>query len=170
MKAFKISLRFIAIVLLIFISTGLLIKEISYKLEIQIDKPLSDVFVVFNDQSELKNWMPEIKSIKIIDQKPGIVGSVYKILVDNDGETVQMKEKILAYIPNKKVTLYFKVEDMLKTDDFSFEERNGKTILSLHVLCKTDSFFLQCLFPYFKGKFVDADQKYLDNFKAYIEK
>ena len=170
MKIIKTSLKFVAVLLLVFFSTGVFIKEISYQVAIEINKPLEEVFTAFNDQSRLKEWMPEMRSIEVIDAKAGVVGSVYKLHVENDGKTIEMNEKVLAYIPNKKVTYYFQIDDMLKTDDFNFVEKNGVIILTQKVLCKTNSYFIQCMFPYFKGKFVEIDQKKLDNFKAYIEK
>ncbi|MBL4642339.1 MAG: SRPBCC family protein [Flavobacteriaceae bacterium] len=170
MKAIKIILGIVTVLVIIFFSTGLLIKETTYQVRVEINKPLSEVFTAFNDQNSIKEWVPEVIAIEPINIKPGIVGSEYKMTVDNNGQTVIMTEKVMAYIPNQKVTLYFDAEDMLKTDDYNFSEENGITLIVKDVVCKSESYIMSCMFPYLKGFFIDMDQKYLDNFKGYIEK
>lgn len=170
MKILKAIFKILVVLLLVFCATGLLIKEASYQVEIQINKPVTVVFKTFNDLSKLQNWMPELKSIEVIESRPGIVGSMYKMLLENEGETMEITEKVLAYVPNKKATFYVHIDKIFKTDDCNFTARDSTTILTKNVVCKSDSYLLQCLFPYFKRTFMDADQKYLDNFKAYIEK
>ena len=170
MKVIKIILGIVTVLVILFFSTGLLIKETTYQVRVEIHKPLSEVFAIFNDQEAMRYWLPEVKSITPINVKPGIVGSEYKITVDNNGQTIVMKEKVMAYILNKKVTLYFDAEDMLKTADYKFSEENGSTLIVKDVACKSESYIMSCMFPYLKGFFTDMDQKQLDNFKAYIEK
>lgn len=170
MKAVKIILGIVTVLVIVFFSTGLIIKETSYQVKTEINKPIAEVFSLFNDQDKLKKWMPEVQSIEPIIIKPGIVGSEYLLTVNDNGQVIKMKEKVMAYVENKKVTLYFDADDMLKTDDFTFSEENGITTIVKNVVCKSDSYIMSCMFPYFKGVFVDIDQKYLDSFKAYIEK
>lgn len=169
-KIVKILFKLSTVLLLVFLATGLLIKETSYQVEIQINKPLVEVFNLFNDSSKLQNWMPELKSIEAIDAKPGIVGSTYKMLLENDGEMIAATKKIVAYVPEEKATFYIRIDEMLKINDCNFSIHDRVTIITKRVVCKSDSYLLQCLLPYFKRTFVSADQKYLDNFKAYIEK
>ena len=123
MKAVKVILGIVTVLVIIFFSTGLIIKETTYQVKTTVNKPVAEVFSLFNDQSKLKEWMPEVQLIEPITIKPGIVGSEYFMTVTNNGQTKKMKEKVLAYIENKKVTLYFDTDDMLKTDDFTFSEK-----------------------------------------------
>lgn len=169
MKAIKIILGVVTVLVILFFSTGLLVKETTYQVKVEIKKPLPEVFTVFNDQQKMMEWLPEVKSIDPVNVKPGVVGSEYKMTVDNNGQTIVMLEKVIAYIPNKKVTLFFDADDMLKTDDYNFSEQNGVTTILKKSVCKSDSYLMSCMFPYFKGKFTDMDQKYLDDFKSYIE-
>mgnify|MGYP000135582922 FL=1 len=106
MKAIKIILGIVTVLVILFFSTGLIVKETSYQVKVEINKPISEVFIAFNDQEKMSEWLPEIKAVEPINIKPGIVGSEYKMTVDNNGQLVVMKEKVLAYIPNKKVTLF----------------------------------------------------------------
>lgn len=170
MRTVKIIIAIISTITLIFFATGLIIKETNYSAQVYVNKPIEDVFKVFNNQENLKNWIPEIKSFEVINENPGKTGSTYKMVVENQGQEISMIEKVLAYVPNEKVTIFFDAENMLKTDDYNFNEKDGKTIVTLNSSCKSDSYIMACMFPYFKSTFQEQDQAYLNNFKAYIEK
>ena len=169
MKGVKVILGIVTFLVVVFFSTGLLIKETSYQVKVEINKPLSEVFSTFNNQELMKEWLTDVISVAPINIKPGIVGSEYKMIVENGGREMVMNEKVLAFVPNKKVTLFFDAESMLKTDDYKFSFSEGKTTIIKDVVCKSDSYIMSCIFPYFKGTFVEIDQEYLSNFKEYIE-
>ena len=170
MRAVKVILGIVTLLVIVFFSTGLIIKKTTYQVKIEIEKPINDVFSIFNNQELLKEWMTDVKSVKPINVKSGTVGSVYKITVINQGKEITMNEKVLAFIPNKKVTLFFDADDMLKTDEYNFSFSGGKTIITKNVVCKSDSYLMSCMFPYFKSTFAEIDQNYLNDFKTYIEK
>ncbi|MDY0780006.1 SRPBCC family protein [Tenacibaculum sp. IB213877] len=170
MKTIKIILGIITLLVLVFFSTGLIVKETKYTTQVNINKSLEEVFTKFNDPSNIKEWIPEFKSIDTLEEKPGKIGSTYKLVVDNKGEEVVLNEKVLAYVPNEKVTLYYNAGDMLKTDDYTFSHANGVTTIVNKSSCKSNKFLLSCLFPYFKSTFKQQDQGYLNNFKDFVEK
>ncbi len=170
MKAIKIILGFITILTVIFFATGSFVKKTSYEASVKIDKPLSMVFEEFNNIENTRKWIPEIKSIDTIQSNYVKTGSIFKIVVDNNnGEEISMTEKVITYIPNEKVTLFYDAENMLKTNDYIFSEENGVTEITLNATCSSDSYIMSCLFPYFKGTFQDQDQQYLSNFKKFVE-
>ena len=170
MKTIKVILGIISVLVLAFFMTGLIIKDTKYSLEVSINKSKTEVFSIFNTPGNVKKWIPEIKSIDTLNLNPGFTGSEFKIVVDNQGQEITMTEKVMAYVPNEKVTLFFDAENMLKTDDYIFTEKVGVTTDTLNSSCQSDSYIMACMFPYFKGVFEDQDQAYLNNFKAYIEK
>jgi uncharacterized membrane protein len=169
MKTVKIVLGIISAITIIFFATGLVIKETNYMAQVSINKPVDEVFLAFNKKENIKNWIPEVKSVEIIQENLGKTGSTYKVVLDNNGEKIVMTEKVMAYVPNEKVTLFFDAENMLKTDDYTFIEKNGKTTIQLNASCQSDSYIIACLFPYFKGTFKNQNQSYLNNFKTFIE-
>ena len=170
MKTIKIILGIITAITLVFFATGLFVKETNYTAEVSVNKPIEEVFVTFNKQENLKNWIPEIKSFEVINETIGKTGSTYKMVVENQGQEIAMTEKVLAYVPNEKVTIFFDAENMLKTDDYVFTSNGNKTTITLNSSCKSDSYIMACLFPYFKGTFKKQDQGYLNNFKEFVEK
>ena len=127
MKTIKIILGIISAIVLAFLLTGLFVKETTYTINVSIDKPIEDVFKAFNNSENIKNWIPEVQSFEVVNNNPGKTGSIYKITVLNQGQEIVMTEKVMAYVPNEKVTLFFDAEGMLKKDDYIFTEKKGKT-------------------------------------------
>ena len=169
MKTIKVILITISVLLGAFLVTGLIVKETTYSAEVTINKPIAEVFSNFAKIDSVKNWIPEIQSVETVNKNPGITGSVYSLVVLNQGEEITMTEKIMAYIPNEKITLFYDAENMLKKDDYLFSEKNGVTTVSLNASCQSDSYVMACIFPYFKSTFREQDQSYLNNFKAFLE-
>jgi uncharacterized membrane protein len=170
MKTIKIILGIITALVVIFFATGLLIKETSYTTQVSVNIPVEEVFKTFNNSENIKNWIPEIISFDVVKENIGKTGSIYKIVVENQGQKIAMTEKVMAFVPNEKVTLFFDAENMLKTDDYLFTEKDGITTITLNTSCQSESYVMACMFPYFKGTFQEQDQTYLNNFKKYIEK
>jgi uncharacterized membrane protein len=170
MKTIKIILGIITALTLIFFATGLIIKETNYSAEVTVNKPVEKAFKTFNNSENIKNWIPEVKSFEVINENPGKTGSEYKIVVENQGQEIAMTEKVMAYVPNEKVTLFFDAENMLKKDDYNFTEKDGITTITLNSSCRSESYIMACMFPYFKGTFQKQDQTYLNNFKQFVEK
>ena len=169
MKTIKVILIIISTFIVIFLLTGLIVKETTYTAEVSIDKSVDEVFTAFNNSEDVNNWIPEVQSFEVVNENPGKIGSIYKIVVLNQGQEITMTEKVLAYVPNEKVTLFFNAQGMLKKDDYIFTEKDGVTTVTLNASCQSDTFLMACVFPYFKGTFMEQDQSYLDNFKAFVE-
>lgn len=171
MKTVKVIITILVVLTVIFFGTGLIIKETDYTAKVEVSAPLNKTFATFNDMKLIKNWIPEIISIDTVNYNQGRTGSIFEVTVTNpDSAVIKMREHVKAYVENEKLTLFWDAESMLKTDDYTFKEVNGKSLVTLNATCQSDSFILSCLFPYFKGRFQTMDQTYLDNFKNYIEK
>ncbi len=169
MKTIKVILIIISTLVVAFLATGLLVQQTNYSATVSIDKPIDEVFSNFMQIDSVKNWIPDIKSVKPVNINPGITGSVYDVVVLNQGQEIIMTEKIMAYVLNEKVTLFYDAENMLKKDDYLFSEENGITTITLNAACQSESFIMACMFPYFRGTFQAQDQSYLNNFKKFLE-
>ena len=170
MKTIKVILGIITAIVVVFFATGLLIKETSYTTKVSVNKSVEEVFKIFNTSENIKSWIPEIKSFDVVKENVGKTGSVYKIVIDNQGQEILMTQKVITYVENEKVTLFFDAENMLKRDDYIFKEKNGITTITLNSSCQSESYLMACMFPYFKATFQEQDQKYLNSFKAFVEK
>jgi uncharacterized protein YndB with AHSA1/START domain len=169
MKVIRIILIIVTLIALVFFATGLVVKEVNYSVEVDIDKPIEEVFTFFTAPETLKKWMPEVKSLEPINLKEGKVGSTYKMVIETQGQEMIMTEKILAYISNKKITFRFDSDEMIKIDDFIFIKKGSKTKMIQNCSVNSKSYITACLFPYFKGTFTAASQEYMDRFKMLVE-
>jgi uncharacterized protein YndB with AHSA1/START domain len=170
MKKIKIILGIITALVVFFLAIGLFVKETSYMAQVYVNKPVEVIFEAFNNSKNIKNWIPEVKSFNVVKENVGKTGSVYKMVVENQGQEIVMTQKVIAYVKNEKVTLFFDAENMLKRDDYVFIEKNGITTITLNASCQSESYLMACMFPFFKGTFQEQDQTYLNNFKVFAEK
>ena len=172
MKRIKIILVIVTLLVVGFLSIGLFIKETVYTTEIKIEKPLRDVFIAFNDITKLKEWIPELTSVEVMEEKTGRIGSKYKIKVNNKGQELVMLQKVLKFVPNKEVTLFYDTGagSMLKTNKYEFTSEGNTTLITQKVKCRSNGYLMACMFPIFKSKFKSQDQEYLHKFKTFIEK
>ena len=169
MKTVKVILTIIVILTLAFFATGIIVKETTYQATVSIKKPIEVVFAEFNTPENTKNWIPEIKKFEVVNENYGKTGSVYDIVVENQDQEIKMTQKVMAYVPNEKVTLFFDAENMLKKDDYTFSENDGITTINLNSACNSKSYIMSCMLPYFSDKLEAQSQLYLNNFKTYIE-
>lgn len=169
MKIIKIILSVITGLTLVFFATGLIVNETVYEVEVSVQKPAENVFYEFTEIKNSQKWIPEIKSIKVIEENVDKIGNTYEVVVKNNEEEFTITEQIQTYTPNFKFKVFYDAENMKKTNIFIFEPKEDTTIIKLRAACKSDSYILSCVFPYFKSVFAKQDQSYLDNFKSYIE-
>lgn len=169
MKAVKVILGIVIVLTLAFFATGLIVKDVKYSVEVEINKPIAEVFAKFENPTSLKEWMPEIKSIETLNEKPGKIGSTYKMIVENQGQEMEMTEKIMAYVLNEKMTFEFDSDQMLKTDDFKFVANGNSTKMIQNCTVEAKSYIMGCMFPYFKSKLEEVSLGYMNRFKEMVE-
>ncbi|WP_428740568.1 SRPBCC family protein [Tenacibaculum sp.] len=169
MKRIKIILGIITTLILAFFLTGLVVGEVVYTNEVQINKPVNEVFADFQNVDLMKQWMPEVKSIETLEEKTNKVGSTYRVVVDNQGRMVTMTEEILAFEENKRITFHFDAESISKIDDYVFFSEGNTTKIIQTTTSTSESYIMSCLLPYFKSKPRRISQQYLDQFKKASE-
>ena len=170
MKTVKIIIIFLTILTLLFFGTGLVIKDSSYTSQITIHKPIEETFTMFTDIATLTLWNPEYSAVEVVDQKPGITGSRYDIKVLHNNQTIIIKEKVLAYVKNEKITLFIDRDGVVERDDYTFTSDRSHTVINLNSSYQAKSYILGCVLPYFKSKFKKIDEVSLNNFKNFAEK
>lgn len=168
MKFVRFFLWILSLIVAAFLATGLLFKETKYTIKTATIQPLEKVFNAFTNQDSLKIWMPELISTQPLAVNEEYVGSTFAIELQDNLDTIKMHQQIMAFVPNRKLTLRFDSEDIIKIDDYDFENVGDSTVITKKVINRSRSYLLQCLLPYLKTSFIEADQKYLDNFKDYI--
>ena len=169
MKTVKIIITFLIILTVLFFGTGLIIKESSYTSKIIINEPLEKTFSTFTDLSAKTQWNPEYNAIEVIELKPGITGSIYNIKVLHNNQTTIIREKVLAYVKNEKITLFIDKDGVVERDDYTFSSDGSQTVINLSSSYQAKSYLLSCVLPFYKFKFKKIDEVFLNNFKRFLE-
>jgi uncharacterized membrane protein len=84
MKTVKIILGIISAITLVFFATGLVVKETNYMVQVSVNKPVEEVFLAFNKKGNIKNWIPEVKSVEVLNENIAKTGSTYKVVVKSN--------------------------------------------------------------------------------------
>ena len=169
MKTVKIVITFLIILTVLFFGTGLIIKESSYTSKIIINEPLEKTFSTFTDLSAKTQWNPEYNAIEVVELKPGITGSIYNIKVVHNNQTTIIREKVLAYVKNEKITLFIDKDGVVERDDYTFSSDGSQTVINLSSSYQAKSYLLSCVLPFYKFKFKKIDEVFLNNFKRFLE-
>ena len=169
MKTVKIIITLLIILTVLFFGTGLIIKESSYTSKIIINEPLEKTFSTFTDLSAKTQWNPEYNAIEVIELKPGITGSIYNIKVLHNNQTTIIREKVLAYVKNEKITLFIDKDGVVERDDYTFSSDGSHTVINLSSSYQAKNYLLSCVLPFFKFKFKKIDEVFLNNFKRFLE-
>ena len=169
-KTLKIIIGILLLLMIVFLFTGLIVKETNYEVSTTVNKPLNEAFIAFNNHEELQKWIPAVKSFEPINIVEGMVGSTYKmVVIDANGNDFEMIETVTAFEDNSRVGLKFDAQGMLKIDDISFLANGNTTTITNNASCIGTTFILKCTFPFLKAMFKKSDQESLDGFKKYVE-
>ncbi|MDG1423289.1 MAG: SRPBCC family protein, partial [Flavobacteriaceae bacterium] len=158
MKTVKIIITLLIILTVLFFGTGLIIKESSYTSKIIINEPLEKTFSTFTDLSAKTQWNPEYNAIEVIELKPGITGSIYNIKVLHNNQITIIREKVLAYVKNEKITLFIDKDGVVERDDYTFSSDGSQTVINLSSSYQAKSYLLSCVLPFYKFKFKKIDE------------
>lgn len=170
MKTLKKTGILLGIVLLAFIVLGLFLDKQQYQVETKINRPIEEVFQLFNNHNRLSEWLLEVKSFEAIVETPEKIGSEYKITVDNEGKVVELIEKLTNYKENELVEIEFEAEWMHKYNHYSFSKSgSGTEILAKHSVEGTNP-FAKSMFLFFTKTFQKIDATNLERFKVFAEK
>jgi len=169
-KIVKIVFLFIGLVLVVFFATGILFDQTTYTTSVEINKPVNEVFAKFTDVNLLTKWTPNLKTVTVLKETPNKVGTVYEKEIENKGRTLTATQEIKGYEPNKKITYFLDANITLKTDTYVFTVQNGKTTIVDNAVVESNTYLMDCIYPWMKSTFKKMDQTALDNFKAMLEK
>jgi uncharacterized membrane protein len=170
MKTLKKTGILLGIVLLVFIGLGFFLEKQQYQVETEINRPVKEVFQLFNNHHRLSEWLSEVKSCEAILETPEKIGNEYKMTVDNNGKIVELIEKLTNYKENEIVEIEFNAEWMHKYNHYTFSKsEKGTKILARYAVEGTNP-FAKTLFLFFTKTFRKIDVTNLERFKIFAEK
>ena len=104
--------------------------------ENEILKPPEIVFPWIAEPEKAMKWQKNVKGGEIIINKPEIIGTTFKEVIEEDGNSLEMYGIITKYIKNKIIG--FHLESKIHEFDVSYsvEEINMATKISIEAIIK----------------------------------
>ncbi len=123
--------------------------------ENEISKPAEIVFPWIAEPEKAMKWQKNIKGGEIIVNKPEIIGTTFKEVIEKDGNSLEMHGTITKYIKNK--IMGFHLESKIHEFDISYslEEINRATKISIEAIIKWK--FPMNIISLFIGKKMEKD-------------
>jgi len=102
----------------------------------QISKPPEIVFPWIADPEKAMKWQKNVKGGEIIVDKPEIVGTTFKEVIEENGNVLEMEGTITKYIKNKLMGFHIKSKIHEFDVSYALEEIDKTTKLSVDVIIK----------------------------------
>ncbi len=99
--------------------------------EHEIAKPPETVFPWIAEPEKAMKWQKNVKGSEIIVNKPEIVGTTFKEIIEEDGKSLEMHGMITKYSRNKTIGFHLKSKIHDFDVSYSVEEINNSTRLSI---------------------------------------
>lgn len=171
MKLIKIILGVVIVLSLVFFSTGFIVPKTEIDMEVTIDKPIAVVFSELSNIQKMKDWLPNIDSIQLLNEIPKKIGTTHTIFIKQGEQKTTMKRKIVSFIENQEIGYRYTSKDLLKTDTYLVSSlSDNQTKLMQKSSIAPNSFMLSCTYPWFKNRLQQLHVSYLNSFKELVEK
>ena len=118
MKILKITGAAIGLLTAVFILLGVFFSDFEYKNSVVVEATPEKCWNVFHDPSSMNDWMPGFQSLTLKSGEYLQKGSVYEVVITDNGETMVMEETITDIEPGKTVS--YKLTNDVLTSVYSF--------------------------------------------------
>ncbi len=168
----KILLGFIAIIALlvvVFFAIGLMFPTLTTETGVTINKPRDVVWQYFTDQSKLKDWLPNVKSIENISGEPMTAGSKFKITFEENGDRIVMTETMTEVKENEVFAFTLENDVITANDRLTFIDKGDKTEVVENNTFTGGNIFWRSLFAVMKSNFEKKSAENYQKLKTNIE-
>ena len=170
MKKLLIGLLIVIVALAIgFFAPAFLKPTLTHENRVMVNKPPAEVWEKFSNTDNLPKWIEGFKSIETISGEPNQVGSKYKVVIEDNGQTFEATETVKEIVENEKFA--FELDSDMATTDVEFTLINKG--LSTEVVEK-DTFtgkgiFWKALFYWMQSSMKERSKTNLERFKKFAE-
>ena len=171
MKVLKTIILVIAIILGGFALIGIIKPSVEYGVSVEVSKSPDQAWNVYTNPDLFDQWLEGFKSITVVEDVEGIVGSVYEVEVDANGNQAVFTEKVTAFDENELFGMHISNEDINTDISVSFEAtESGGTKITSHGVAKGTTWFMKSMFALMGSAFQEQEQKNYDALAALIER
>jgi len=142
-----------------------------YKFEFEINKPLADVWVAFNNPKILKMWQPSLKKIEQVNGIYGDPNSVADLLFMENEREFTLRSIILKVDPLYRSEILFQNEFAENNVIYIFTQKNdSSTQLVVETTYRFKTFLMKIFGVLMKRNFMRRTWDEMERFKDMLEK
>lgn len=168
MRVVKIILIVILAIVGVLLAVGLIAPTFEYGNSITVQATPEKCWSVFHDTTRMKSWMPGFISFTLTKGDHLQPNAEY-LFVMEDGERMEMQEKIIAVNPPESVS-YVLTNDVLKSEfSYSFKANSNSTDISTNYKVTGNNVFMKAILFFMKGVMMSSDTETLAGLKMEIE-
>jgi uncharacterized membrane protein len=137
--------------------------------EIEIDRPVAEVYRQFKDPDNLPRWITGLQKIEQISGAPGEVGSVAKHTYLEKGRIIEMIETVTAHEPEKHFTGELETDGMQCTIRVDFVDKGDSTLMRFRSDFRSQGLLMKLMMPFMKGQIRARQEGDMQRFKSLVE-
>ncbi len=162
-------LLFAVVAVVVFFAPGFLAGDFENETKIIVNEKRDVVWAKFQDASKMGKWLENFKGIETIEEKPGKIGSKYRLRFDNNGSEIVMTETMTAFKESERFGFVLENEVMHSEVDVKLIDKGLVTEFVQKEKFHGQNVFWHSLFYWIESTMADNSKKNLDNFKKYAE-
>ena len=101
-----------------------------------ISQPPEIVFPWIAEPEKAMKWQKNVKSGEIINNNPEVIGTTFKEIIVEDGNSLEMYGTITKYVRNKIIGFHLKSKIHEFDVSYSLDEINSKTKFSIEAIIR----------------------------------
>ena len=140
-----------------------------YSNEVEIKKPMAQVIKLFDNEENLFKWQPELLSFEHFEGNKGEVGAKSRLKYKMGKREVEMIETITVKNLPTEFSGTYEARGVWNEVRNYFEEIDENTTRWRSVTHFEFSGFMKLMGFFMPGAFKKQSQKYLDQFKQFVE-
>lgn len=137
--------------------------------ELEVDRPLEEVFAFVGDFANAERWDPGVASSRGLTEGPVRIGSRYDLTVLFDDRRLPMGYEVTAFDPPRRVELRGTESTVNALDDIRFEATDRGT----HIRYTADLRLrgvLRLAEPFVRSRFVETGRRAMEGMRTALER
>jgi uncharacterized protein YndB with AHSA1/START domain len=170
MKFLKIAGLILGLLMVGIILIGLFAKRFEYSSSITINASPAHCWEVFHDTTQMRHWVPGLKSLTLMQGKFFQAGSVYEMVIEDNGERMVMHETLMAVDPPREISYVLTNDAFSSKYSYRFiPGQDGTTRIESQYEVAGNSLIWRAVLYLSKSYLSNSSQEQLVLFKKHIE-
>ncbi|MCA9717473.1 MAG: SRPBCC family protein [Myxococcales bacterium] len=168
-KVLKFVLGLVLVLVLGFFAAGLVIPTLSYETSVEVERPVETAWRVFMDGERMSQWMTNLQRVETIAGEPGMVGSQFRLVFDENGEEVVVSEMVTEVRKHEVYAFTIESDSVGGNAAVRFEDLGMRTRVTIRNELQGQNPVWQSLIVISQGFMRDRQLEQLNKLKQLIE-